>query len=277
MSQQSHSPADKSDHIDEALTPFIERSIVELNRLLAQLFTTPFAVITFNKHFQEQLAILARDDLETAYPLTIARPLSFFVLMMSAHLLLSGVYVNLDFDAGRSTAGAIRLFKKLASDDGLGQTIAAALVAFAITLIVAVKAHFVSIAGRIIGCSIHFKSALDASAYAFGTFIFFQYVLVALRDVVAINSAAWGYILFVYGSLLVSILLVVRVNQVIRQMDRTPELRTYVAWLIGTIAWQFAAVLGATYLSNKTLANFWSDYTTYWSAFGRAFLLSGWH
>jgi hypothetical protein len=276
MDDRSLDASRRPKRVEETFTPFLERSILELNRLFAQLFTTPFAVLTYNKQFQDQIAALAEDDLETVYPLTIARPLSFFVLMMSGHFLLSGFYNSLTPAALETAANnVVDSFHDLVGR--IGETPAVALVAFAITLIVAVKAQLVTVAGHMLGCRIRFKTALDASAYAFGTFIFFHYTLLLPRYFLTMvpwkGATSSGLVLVLYGSLALSMLLVVRVNQIIRRVDDTPNLKTYAAWFVGTVIWQFIVALGAIYTLQENFSNFWGQYAAFWTEFGAAFLL----
>ncbi|HWX85395.1 MAG TPA: hypothetical protein VNZ48_17510 [Xanthobacteraceae bacterium] len=293
-------------HRQETLTPFIERSISELITLFAQLFTTPFAVVTYSKNFRGQITTLARDDIETAYPETVARPLSFFVLLMTAHFLLAGVYWRLLFPAASLSAALAQkptdsplsgiggrlsatwnanysLFKNLAN--GLGNAEAFILVAFAFTLIIVVKALLVAMSGRLLRCPIRFETALHASAYAFGTFIFFQYAFITVRVLAALifgdPGFFWAYAIIAYGSVILAILLVVRVNQIIRQTDGTAELATFSAWFIGTVIWQFAIVLGAIAIpavlnGRGGFSDYWLDYFEYWAVLGRALYPPAW-
>jgi hypothetical protein len=266
MAEQNNDSAPAQRKSEETLTPFIERSITELIRLFTQLFTTPFAFASYNKRFRDQAMALARDDLESAYPETVARPLSFFVLLMASYLALS---------AHKS----IPLFQKLATQ--VGNAAAVALVGFAMTLIIAVKAYLVSLAGHLLRCRIRFKTGLNASAYAFGTFIFFLYIFISVRYLATLllpdTGSKIGAIILMYGMLIVSMLLVVRVNQVIQQTDATLENKTYLSWFAGTIAWHFVVVLGIVYaLKSGDLPKYWSTYAELWQTFGKAFVPSTW-
>jgi hypothetical protein len=265
---------------EETLTPFLERSITELISLFTQLFTTPFAFISYNKRFQDQIIAIARDDLETAYPETVARPLSFFVLLMTAHFFLYGIH---RLPSGQINAGAaeriVSLFDSLSGK--MGNAAAVALVAFAMTLIIAVKAYLVSATGAAFHCRIRFKTALNGSAYAFGTFIFFLYAFLFIHFLsTTVLSQARSHIVYgivVYSLLSLSMLLVVRTNQVIRQVDRTAEMPTYVSWFIGTVAWHFVVVFGLTYLlQGGDMSKYWETYTGLWEMFSSVFRPSGW-
>jgi hypothetical protein len=285
---------------EETLTPFLERSITELVDLFAQLFTTPFAVLSYSKRFRDQISALAEDDLESAYPETVARPLTFFVLLMSAHGLMLRLYWRMVFPGvasfttwmapadQSSTAAAAgnplfgdlpqhmkELYDKLGRPDLLDPKAVVA-IGFALTLIIAAKAYFVSMVGHLIRCPIRFRTALHASAYAFGTFIFFQYVFIALRYLAWLEfedyGFRFGYPLIPYGSLILSMVLVVRINQIIRQVDGTAELKTYGAWFTGTLVWQFAIILFVQYIMGygSGIGGYWSAYSSFWTAFGQA-------
>ena len=289
----------------ETLTPFIERSISELITLFAQLFTTPFAIVTYSKNFRDQITALARDDIETAYPETVARPLSFFVLLMSAHFLLAGIYWRLLFPAKSLSAALAQkpncatlsriggllsttwhanygVFKNLAGE--LGNAEAFIFIAFAFTLIIVVKAFLVTMAGRLLRCPVRFETVLHASAYAFGTFIFFQYVFIMARILAASigdGGFFWGYAIIAYGSVVLAMVLVVRVNQIIRQTDGTAELPTFAAWFIGTVIWHFAIIFGSIAIpaalgEGGSFSDFWSNYFQYWAALGKALYPPTW-
>jgi hypothetical protein len=285
---------------EETLTPFLERSITELIDLFAQLFTTPFAVLSYSKRFRDQISALAEDDLESAYPETVARPLSFFVLLMSAHGLMLRFYWRMvfpgvaDFNAltapkDQSTAAAAaanplfgdlagqmkELYEKIGKPDLLDPKTVIA-IGFALTLIIAAKAYFVSMVGHLLRCPIRFRTALHASAYAFGTFIFFQYLFIAVRYLAWLkfgdDGFRYGYALLPYGSLLLSMVLVVRINQIIRQVDGTAELETYGTWFIGTLVWQFAIILFVPYIMGygSGIGGYWTAYSSFWMTFGQA-------
>ena len=273
------------------MTPFIERSITELIRLFAQLFTTPFAFLSYSERFREQIAALVRDDLKTAHPETVARPLSFFAIWMSLHLLLSAIYWRMVFPGqslstamlarpAETAAKLIESFNNFAMN--VGYTGAVIIVAFAMTLIIAVKAYLVSLAGSLLRCRVRFQTALHASAYAFGTFIFFQYVFISVRFLAAkiFPDAGFrlGYAAIAYGTLALSILLVVRVNQVIWQTDGTQKFETCSAWFIGTVAWHFLVILCAIYfLQSDRLSDYWNMYSDFWLTFGQALYPPSWH
>jgi hypothetical protein len=293
MSDQIEAAPRKEQPRKETVTPFLERSITELIGLFAQLFTTPFAILSFNKPFRDQVTALSKDDIETAHPETVARPLSFFFLLMTAHFLLSGIYwrmvlpgPSLPAALSRSkesvfVEGAkniLKLFETLAAKTG--RTEAIILVAFAMTLIIAVKTYLVSTAGRLLRSPIRFKTALYASGYAVGAFVFFQYVFIGIRYLAAIIVGdvgfRVGYAVIAYGSLALSILLVVRVNQIMRQADGTAQLPTYLAWLSGTVVWHWIIVLCAGYVLNGTLAGVWMIYWQFWAIFGKALYPPAW-
>jgi hypothetical protein len=308
MTKQNHSHTDASAAKEETITPFIERSITELISLIVQLFTTPFAFLRYNKPFRDQVSALARDDIETAYPETVARPLSFFVLLMGAHFLMSGFYWRLVFpskslsqalglnfselkgaldrlsgttQAGTTADAAIRFYEaiKKATDSAIEAQI---IIAFGVTLIIATKAYFVLIAGRALHCRIRFKTALHASAYAFGTFIFFQYLFIGIRLLAAITFGdagfRLGFAIIAYGSLILCIVMVVRVNQMIRQVDGTTELQTYASWLIGTVIWQFVIVLCGIYILQwGGIGDYWNAYSTFWTTFGNVLYPPSWY
>lgn len=297
MNTQSEPAAVEASARRETVTPLIERSINEILRLAAQLFTTPIAFLTYNKRFRDQISALVKDDLEAAYPETVARPLTFFVLMAGAHFLMSRIYWKMVFPgkslskafaasagelAPRNDSGLVAglsqrfkdIYALLESVAG-GKTQALLMIASAVTLIIAAKACFVSVAGRTFGCPVRVRSALHASAYGFGTFIFFQYVFILLRYLAAVISDGpgfqYGYGIVVYGSVIVSVVLVIRVNQAIRQSDGTAELPTYAAWLLGTVVWQFGIIFAASYIVGNGAGDFGEVFRLCWGALLRAF------
>jgi len=164
----------------------------------------------------------------------------------------------------------------------IGSSQAVIVIAFVLTLIVAVKAFLVAMAGHLLRCRIRFETALRASAYAFGTFIFVQYVLIAIRflaaNIFGDPGFQFGYAVVIYGSLMISMLLVVRMNQLIRQVDGVTELASYSAWLLGTFVWHFGIVLGAIYMLRLGgLANYWSIYFQWLGLFGSALYPPSWY
>jgi hypothetical protein len=52
----------------------------------------------------------------------------------------------------------------------------------------------------------------------------------------------------VYGSLLVAIVLTVRINQLIRVVDGSAEIPTFVAWFAGTTLWLYVIILAISAL-----------------------------
>ena len=297
--KQADAAARRQHPREETLTPFLERSITELIDLFAQLFTTPFAVLGYSPRFRDQISALAADDLESAYPETVARPLTFFVLLMSAHGFMLRLYWRMVFpgvadfraltapgDQSSAAAAGNPLFGDLAGQmktlyDKLGKpdlldpkTVIA--IGFALTLIIAAKAYFVSMVGHLLRCPIRFRTVLHASAYAFGTFIFFQYVFIAFRYMAWLrfgdDGFRYGYALIPYGSLIISMVLVVRINQIIRQVDGTAELETYGAWFIGTLVWQFAIILFVPYIMDygSGIGGYWTAFSSFWATFGSA-------
>jgi len=293
MSDQKEAAPRKEQPRKETVTPFLERSITELIGLFAQLFTTPFAILSFSKAFRDQIAALSKDDIETAHPETVARPLSCFVLLMTAHFLLSGIYWRMvlpgpslpaalsrskDSVFAESANNMLKLFEALAGRTG--RTEAIILIAFAMTLIIAVKAYLVSTAAGLLRSPIRFKTALYASGYAFGAFLFFQYVFIGIRYLatIVVGDAGFrlGFVVIAYGSLALSILLVVRVNQIMRHADGTAELPTYLAWLAGTVVWHWIIALCGVYVLGGTLADFWSAYWLFWTTFGKVLYPPAW-
>jgi hypothetical protein len=299
MTKQSEPARHEGGQQQETVTPFLERSIAELIRLFGQLFTTPFGFISYNKAFQEQIAALDKGDLDTPYPETIARPLSFFVFMMGAHFLLSRIYFRMvlpgvKFDdvlalgsnvlwssntnnlpnAAEAANFVDWLFKSL----GPTQTIV--IIAFMVTLVIALKAFLISEVGGLLRCPVRFKTALYASAYAFGSLIFFQYIFFALRYLAGVSFNPIGFSLsygiVAYGTVVLCMVLVVRVNQVIRQADGTAVLATYATWFVGTVAWQFMIYLGVLCVIRTGLADYWHVYFEYWKVFVTAMYPPAW-
>jgi hypothetical protein len=196
---------------------------------------------------------------------------------MGAHFLMANIYWNTLFDnkwgfpSGSAPAGVTRLYAWLfdLTDKSNIQTLL--IIAFGLTLIIAVKSCFVSLAGHLLGCSLRFQTVLHASAYAFGTFIFFQYFFIALLYFATLfgdGHYKLFYSAFVYGSLALGILLVIRVNQIIRQVEGTTEFATYAAWFAGTLAWHFVIVGFAIYLLQLGgQGGYWDNYVQFWSGF----------
>ena len=157
-------------------------------------FTTPFAMILNTKQFQMQSVAFAKDDPSTSRaPSAIARPILFYLLWTGVHFLLADLYFNAilksEFKADtaiallgkelfgwtsgkfvESTANGYGYFKIISG--AIGKTEALVVVAFAVLLIIAVKAALISIAGIILRVPVHFNTALKATAYALGTFVF---------------------------------------------------------------------------------------------------------
>ncbi|MBI3677960.1 MAG: hypothetical protein HY243_15230 [Proteobacteria bacterium] len=279
----------------ETVTPVLERSITELVTLFGQIFTTPFAFLTFNQQFRRQISALAANDLEAAEPDSIARPLTFFVSLMGVHFLLSGLYWRMAFphstlkqalssDASALVASGaqqpLRYYNSLATIVGSAE--AALLIAFGITLIVAAKSLLVSLTGQLLRCPIRFLTGLHASAYALGTFIFIQYVFILVRYLLAQEfgdvAFRYGFTIIIYGSLILGMVLVVRVVQTIRMADGTPELPTYLSWFIGTVIWQFVVTVGAIHIAPISgYDGFWANYAQYWRVFAQLMDPTNWH
>jgi hypothetical protein len=303
MTKQSEPARHEGGQQQETVTPFLERSITELIRLSGQLFTTPFAFINYNKAFREQITALAKGDLDTPYPETIARPLSFFVCMMGVHFLLSRIYFRMVLpgvkfdevlalgpnfllaispligDANAANAAAAgNIFGRLYAVLGPTQTLV--IIAFLVTLIIALKAFLVSSVGRLLQCPVRFNSALYASAYALGSLIFFQYAVFALRFLAGVSFGATGFSLsygiVAYGTVILCMVLAVRVNQVIRQADGTDVLATYATWFFGTVAWQFVICIGVFFVARMGVAEYWRAYSEYWGVFGTAMYPPAW-
>jgi hypothetical protein len=266
----------------ETVTPFLERLIREFIDLFAQMFTTPFALLRYNRAFRDQITALSKDDLETAYPETVARPLTFFVLFLGAHYVLLNIYWKMMFPskslslalASSKGDAATIIAEKIQQPhtkveniltqtygwlhDTFGNTQAVLIIASMLTLVVAAKAWFISMFGHLLRSPIRFSTALYASAYALGTFIFFQYAFIALRVLIGtiLPDPAFlvAYSITIYGSLVLSLLLVIRVNQIIQQADNTSMLPTYGAWFLGTVIWHFAVVVWEPLINPANMA-----------------------
>jgi hypothetical protein len=279
MAEQSNST--KGDKQVERVTPLIERALTELTVLLAQLVTTPFAFLTYNKQFRDQIDVLAEDDLGTAYPQTVARPLSFYVMWFGVHFLLSNVYwrmisleskkvpLRLGDRLDQINAAVSRLSQSLG---GIGAII---IIAYAVTLIIVVNALCITLLGYFFRCPLRFKTVLQGSAYAFGTFIFFQYVFIFTQYVSSIvfgkSGTIVGHDFLVYGTLIISALSVVRINQLIRRVDGTGEIGTLITWTTGTFVWQFVILLSwFGLLGHEGSMDYLTTLRQFWSAFFQA-------
>jgi hypothetical protein len=246
----------------EKITPFIESAIFELVLLTFKQVTTPFAVLFCTKDFRDQIKAFHVSELNTRYSPTVARPLSFYVLWMAAHILFADTYWHYILrDSTLRITNIASLFPGLTKGgvvlqaikflSGLiGQVGALIVVAFAITLIIGVKSILVTLVARSIGCRIRFETALQASAYAMGTLLFFQYAVIfsdysinAMLGNKALQPV--GYYILIYGSLLMCMVLTVRVNQMIQVVDGTPETPTFVSWFIGTLIWLYLIILAS--------------------------------
>jgi hypothetical protein len=245
-------PAKKS----EAVTPVIERTLNELLLLVGQLFVTPFAVLFNTKGFRSRLAELHEGAPATTSSALVARPVLFYLIWAAVFFVASGLYfkaLNGDllsrvswtdlFGHSQWTTSpgekGFALFGELSK--AVGQSQATIIVAFGLLLIIATKALLISLAGRLLNCGIHFNTALQASAYAFGTFLFSQYVF--LLSYVCLSAAfGWvgagaGFYILAYGSVAVSIVLVLRTLQIIRSIDKTEDVRTFASWFVGAALW----------------------------------------
>ena len=247
----------------EKITPFIESAILELALLTVKLVTTPFAVLFCTRDFRNQMEAFRRDEVNARYSPTVARPLSFYVLWMAIHFLLANSYwnyVSREHPQFGDIAKASDQVKKAAAflksenwSDITGRVEALIMIAFAVTLIIAVKAALVTLIARSIKCQVRFVTALFASAYAVGTLIFFQYAFIFSHhsfDMILGNSQsqAAGYYILIYGSLLICIVLTVRVNRMIQTVDETPETPTFVSWFIGTLIWLYLIIVASRFV-----------------------------
>jgi hypothetical protein len=259
MTEPSANPTDTDSR--ERITPFIESAIVELVLLTVKLVTTPFAVIFYTGNFRDQIEAFHRDELNTRYSPTVARPLSFYVLWMAMHFLLAGSYWHYvlrdqthiadikDLVPEQLKRGAAFL-QNQAWSDITGKVEALIIIAFAVTLIIGVKAALVTLIARPFGCRIRFETVLYASAYTMGTLLFFQYAVILSHysiDAISGNTQqqSAGYFILIYGSLLICIVLALRINQMIRTVDGTLEVPTFVSWFIGTLLWLYLMVLAS--------------------------------
>ncbi|HZR76473.1 hypothetical protein [Bradyrhizobium sp.] len=252
-------PTSADEGPDEKITPLIESAILELVSLCVKLVSTPIAVLFNTSDYRKQLAALRADEFNTRYSPTVARPLSFYVLWMAAHFLLANTYWR-SFSFDQSSPGklgeqipsqveaASQFLKDHNWSDLTGTAQALIIIAFAVTLIIAVKSLLVTLIGWIIGCPIRFRTVLFGSAYTIGTLIFFQYAIILAHYAVNAlgnftEAGKIGYFVLIYGALLVSIVLTVRINQLIRVVDGTPEIPTFIAWFAGTALWLYFIVL----------------------------------
>jgi hypothetical protein len=242
----------------EKITPFIENAILELALLTIKQFTTPFAVLFYTKDFRDQIKAFHNDEVNIRYSLTVARPLSFYVIWMAVHFLLAVPYWNyvlrtnaqLGDVAGQvptQLKKAVDFMKNIGLSDFTGQVEALIIIAFAVTLIIGVKSALVTLVGRTIGCRIRLETVLYASAYTLGTLLFFQYVFIlshySLEAIFGKLLQTAGYFVLIYGSLLLCIVLAVRINRMIRTVDGTREIPTFVSWFFGTLIWLYLIIL----------------------------------
>lgn len=261
-------PADTNSR--EKITPFIESAIFELVLLTFKQVATPFAVLFYTKNFRDQIEAFHDSELNIRYSPTVARPLSFYVLWMAVHILFAATYwlyvlrdttlriANIESLFPGVTKGGVVLHAIKVLSDLIGQVGALIVVAFVITLIIGAKSVLVTIVARSIGCRIRFETVLQASAYAMGTLIFFQYAVIlsdysinAMLGNKAIQST--GYYILIYGSLLICIVLTVRVNQMIQVVDGTSETPTFVSWFIGTLIWLYLIIVATRLQFGLTL------------------------
>ena len=261
-------PADTNSR--EKITPFIESAIFELVLLTFKQVATPFAVLFYTKNFRDQIEAFHDSELNIRYSPTVARPLSFYVLWMAVHILFAATYwlyvlrdttlriTNIESLFPGLTKGGVVLHAIKVLSDLIGQVGALIVVAFVITLIIGAKSVLVTIVARSIGCRIRFETVLQASAYAMGTLIFFQYAVIlsdysinAMLGNKAIQST--GYYILIYGSLLICIVLTVRVNQMIQVVDGTSETPTFVSWFIGTLIWLYLIIVATRLQFGLTL------------------------
>ena len=261
-------PADTNSR--EKITPFIESAIFELVLLTFKQVATPFAVLFYTKNFRDQIEAFHDSELNIRYSPTVARPLSFYVLWMAVHILFADTYwlyvlrdttlriTNIESLFPGVTKGGVVLHAIKVLSDLIGQVGALIVVAFVITLIIGAKSVLVTIVARSIGCRIRFETVLQASAYAMGTLIFFQYAVIlsdysinAMLGNKAIQST--GYYILIYGSLLICIVLTVRVNQMIQVVDGTSETPTFVSWFIGTLIWLYLIIVATRLQFGLTL------------------------
>jgi hypothetical protein len=249
---------------NEKITPFLEGAILELVSLCVKLVSTPIAILFNTADYRKQLAALHTNEFNARYSPTVARPLSFYVLWMAAHFLLASVYWRSfsfgQFSPGRlgeqipsQIAAGAQFLKDHNWSDLTGTAQALIIIAFAVTLIIAVKSLLVTLVAWTIGCPIRFRTVLFGSAYTMGTLIFFQYAIILAHY--AINALGdfeeggkVGYFILVYGSLLVAIVLTVRINQLIRMVDGSAEIPTFVAWFAGTTLWLYVIILAISAL-----------------------------
>lgn len=265
MTKHSATPTDST----EKITPFIESAIVELALLTVKLITTPFAVVFYTKNFRDQIDAFHRDELNSRYSPTVARPLSFYVLWMAIHFLLAGSYwhyvlrdqtrfADIKSLVPEQLKRGAAFLKDQAWSDITGQVEALIIIAFAVTLIIGVKAALVTLIARPMGCRIRFETVLFASAYTMGTLIFFQYAVI-LSDysigtlLGSTQQHAAGYYILIYGTLSICIILTIRLNQMIRTVDGTLEVPTFISWFIGTLIWLYLMLQATGALFGITL------------------------
>lgn len=267
-------PTKPDEGSNEKVTPFIEGAILELVSLCVKLISTPFAVLFNTADFRAQLVALHKDEVNPRYSPTVARPLSFYVLWMAAHFLLAKTYWSY---LSRDQITPSRLLEQIPSQikfaakflkdqnwsDLTGTAQALMIIAFAVTLIIAVKSLLVVLAARVIGCPIRFRTVLFGSAYTMGTLLFFQYAIILTHyAITALTSYkhqhSIGYFILIYVSLAICIVLAIRINQLIRTVDGTSEIPTFIAWFVGTTLWLYLIVLAtdALFKLNLTLLKF---------------------
>ena len=250
-------PTSADEGPDEKITPLIESAILELVSLCVKLVSTPIAVLFNTLDYRKQLVALRADEYNTRYSPTVARPLSFYVLWIAVHYFLANVYWR-SFSLDQSSLGnlADQIHSQIGPANPMGIPAAAEIlkdnnwiiIAFAVTLIIAVKSLLVTLIGWTIGCPIRFRTVLFGSAYTIGTLISVQYAIILAHYAVNAlgnftQAGRIGYFALVYGALLTAIVLVVRINQLIRAVDGTAEIPTFVSWFAGTALWLYLIVL----------------------------------
>jgi hypothetical protein len=283
MIHQPKTPTPRARKV-EAVTPVIERTLNELLLLVAQLFVTPLSVLFNTRSFRDRLTELADDSGESKSPNLVARPVLFYLIWAAVYFALSGLYFKalsrdllsriswIDiFGQGEwvTSPGAkgLALFSELSR--AIGQSQAIVVVAFGLLLIIAAKAFLICLAGRILNSQIRFNTALQASAYAFGTFLFAQYVFLLFYICLSMMfgwPGAWaGFYILAYGTIAVSITLVVRTNQIIRLLDDINEVWTFASWFLGALAWHLAVMYLSLTVLKQMIPNL--SFTKIWIAF----------
>ncbi len=271
------------------LISYVDAAISGITGVAARFVATFTGMLFYTKEFR---GVFATDSVESGAkagrPPTkrIVPPLTYFVLLCAMHLALAGLYKNIVVEGSGLSVGSIsdQVRSQVAYMQGilngaagvLGQLMAVAIFAVSMSLIVEVKTWLVCSVSSAIGCGVQSKTVLAASSYAVGTFIICQYVTIA--SIIFVDNAigrnrGFDQTVFAYVTLVVSCVLVYRVNQVICDVDKTPPIATFVSWLLGTVMWQFviAYLCFLLFFGRSSVGAFFQTWAEVWGNFLKQF------